>query len=130
MIGLSKEQQLAHHNRRKAAKQSSKAKGNELEDTVAKAFNGRRNNQAKAGGGISNSDVSAMRGWMFEVKNTERLEIPKWTDNLLAETPAGHHCGFVYNHKGRLWLAFPLEWRVNFAQDLIEHMGGSITFHE
>lgn len=124
----SKEAQLAHHNRRKAAKQSSKAKGNELENEVAKAFNGRRNNQAKAGGGLSNPDASTIRGWHFEMKNTERLSVPEWLRTLKSETPAGSKPGLVFSFEGEPWMTVRLGDRVNFAQDLIEHMGGEISF--
>lgn len=96
--------------------------------TVAKAFGGKRNNQARAGGGLSNSDVSAMRGWSIEVKNTERLNVPEWLRTLKSETPPGNKPGLVFAFEKELWFAFRLSDRVNFAQDLIEAAGGEVTF--
>lgn len=127
-IGFSKEQQLARYTKRKEAK-TAKEKGEVLEHEVKTAFGkkARKNHQGKTGGGIGNPDVSAMRDWHLEVKNTERLSIPEWLKTLKAETPNNKKPGLVFAHDGEPWLTIRLADRVNFAAGLVEAAGFDVV---
>lgn len=133
MISYSKEAQLKHHNDRKASK-TAKQKGNDGEKAVQAELQKfskkpvRRNHQGRAGGGLSNSDISALDSWNLEVKNTERLSIPEWLRTLKAETPPDKKPGLVFTFEKEPWVAVKLTDRMNFAADLIEAAGGIVDF--
>lgn len=98
----------------------------ELQKTSKKPI--RRNNQRGAGGGLSNSDISAMDGWSIEVKNTERLTIPEWLRTLKAETPTNKKPGLVFSFEAEPWITVRLKDRMNLASDLVEAAGGMVEF--
>lgn len=122
-----KSRQLAPHERRKKEKQSNKEKGTQFETEVAAALNGKRNYQGGAGGGLGRADVSAMRDWHLETKNTERLSIPEWLRTLKEECPTNKRPALVFVAEGEVWLTIRLGDRVNFAADLIETAGYDVV---
>lgn len=116
-------------------KQSNKATGDAAEKDVAAHFQTtskkkiKRNPQnGKPWGGASNPDVEAMEGWAIEVKDTDRLELPKWIGKLLSETPKNKKPGLVFTIEKEKWLTVRLADRVNLGVDSVEQAGGEVYF--
>jgi hypothetical protein len=133
LISYTKDQQLKHHKARKAAK-TAKQKGNDGEKAVQAELQKfskkpvKRNHQGREGGGLSNSDISALDTWDIEVKTTERLSVPEWLRTLKAETPPNKKPGLVFAFEEEPWLVVKLKDRMNLASDLIEAAGGEVYF--
>ena len=112
----------------KAAKATNKDKGESFEKEVKQAFGktARKNHQGRAGGSINNPDVSALGEWEFEVKDTERLEVPKWLREAVKNTTPPNKPGLVFKLDGEPWVTIRLADRANFASDMAEAAGAEV----
>lgn len=117
----SKDSQLqnAPGNRRK---RSASEKGADAEKEVKSKLGGRRNHQGRLGGGLGNPDISS-GDLHIEVKNTAKLELPKWLKTLKEECPPNKKPALVFVHDNEPWLTIKLEHKEALAQHVIEQAG-------
>jgi len=124
-----KEMQLAYY-RKKQKEKDSRRKGQIFEKEVAAEFQKGSTQKVRIGnqrvalaGGAGEADVQAMRDWMTECKDRQRVELPAWWKTLVSETPPGKRPMLIHKQGEEVLMTIRLSDARNFLQDYAEHLG-------
>lgn len=135
-FGIPKDVQLGRSPGNRKKPQSNKAKGEAFEKEVQAAFQKgaknkvRRNHQGRAGGGMSNPDVSAMPGWFGEAKAIKTPNLTEAHKQIEQDCPIDKKPMIFYKRNEKGWISIELERIDQFAQDRLEQRGAEVYFPE